>query len=105
MADAEPIVTYYLGLFRRDPAAPGEPVEIAGGEYRRVPVAFRDAGPAGEDRRAMRPIQETVLPANLADWSTVTHIGLFATPTGGEPLDIQPLEPGGTVQFELLIAP
>jgi len=77
----------YVGLFTTDPTDAGTGTEVTGGAYARQAVDFT----APVDGQVSNS-NEVLFPIATAAWGAITHIGLYDTVAGGNPLWHGPLE-------------
>jgi hypothetical protein len=71
-------VEVYVALFTNDPTDAGTGSEVSGGGYTRQLVTF-NAPSNGQVTNAT----DILFPVATASWGTVTHIGIYDAPTGG----------------------
>lgn len=77
----------YVALFTSDPADVGSGTEVTGGDYARQEVDFT----APVDGQVSNS-NEVLFPIAMANWGTITHIGLYDDQSGGNLLWHGPLE-------------
>lgn len=75
----------YVALFTAAPNDAGGGTEVSGGSYARVAVAPADANWSAPDATGglTDNVNAITFPTPTASWGSITHVGLFDRPTGG----------------------
>jgi hypothetical protein len=81
--------SWHLALYTSGPTNVGGGVEVAGGGYARLPVAF---GPSVVAEGKTANTNQILFRATGADWNEITHMAIFDAASGGNMLWFGPLE-------------
>lgn len=88
------ISTPYVSLHTADPTDDGSGAEVSGGSYARTSASFATASGTGG---SVATDADVTFPTATASWGTVTHIGIWDGPSGGQLLYHTPLDSSKTI--------
>lgn len=92
-----PSVTLYFALFTAAPTDAGGGTEVSGGSYARVSKTAASAGFAAASGGSAVTSADIDFGTASANWGTVTHVGIYDAPTGGNLLAWGPLATSKTI--------